>query len=195
MEGADLEIITDHQPLIGIINGHNLDAIQNARIHRLMSKLLGYRFKVSWTPGKTQCIADALSRSPVFEAKETQHILVCAALETHGGSRIEGEPVLDPALERLTKHAINDTAYQKVHEAVKGCKTPHNFSTSFQAKAFKSQWDALSTDLTLPHLLLYHGRIVVPEVAKKEVMKTLPCSTLESQKPWPTLDRSIFGLE
>ena len=38
---------------------------------------------------------------------------------------------------------------------------------------FKGQWDALPTDLTLPHLLLYHGRIVVPEAARKEVMKTL----------------------
>ena len=38
---------------------------------------------------------------------------------------------------------------------------------------FKGQWDALSTDLTLPHLLLYHGRIFVPEAAKKEGMKTL----------------------
>ena len=102
------------------MNGCNLDAIQNARIHRLMSKLLGYRFKVSWTTGKTQCIPDALSRSPAFKAEETQDILVCAALERHGGSRIEEEPVLDPALEGLTKHAVNNTAYQKVHEAVKG---------------------------------------------------------------------------
>ena len=47
LAGADFEIITDHQPLIGIMNGSNLDAIQNAWIHRLISKLLGYRFKVS----------------------------------------------------------------------------------------------------------------------------------------------------
>ena len=84
LAGADFEIITDHQPLIGIMNGSNLDAIQNAWIHRLMSKLVEYRFKVSWTPGKTQCIADALSRSPVFEVEGTQDIVVCAALETHG---------------------------------------------------------------------------------------------------------------
>ena len=155
------------------MNGHNLDAILNAWIHRLMSKLLGYRFKVRWTPGKTQCIADALSCSPVFEAEETQDILVCATLETHGGSKIEGEPVLDPALERLTKHAVNNTAYHKVREAVKWCKTPNNLPTSQPAQAFKSQWDALSTDLTLPNLLLYHARIVVTESAKKKVMKTL----------------------
>ena len=77
LAGTDFEVITNHQPLIGIMNGRNLDAIQNMRSHRLMSKLLGYRFKVRWTPGKTQCITDALSQSPVFEAKAD--ILVCAA--------------------------------------------------------------------------------------------------------------------
>ena len=61
LAGTDFEVITNHQPLIGIMNGRNLDAVQNMRIHRLMSKLLGYRFKVRWTPGKTQCIPDALS--------------------------------------------------------------------------------------------------------------------------------------
>ena len=50
---------------------------------------------------------------------------------------------------------------------------PNNLPTIHPAQAFKSQWEALSTDLTLPHLLLHHGRIVVPEAAKKEVMKTL----------------------
>ena len=55
LAGADFEVITDHQPLLGIMNGRNLDAIQNARIHRLMSKLLGYRFNVRWTPGKNHC--------------------------------------------------------------------------------------------------------------------------------------------
>ena len=39
LAGTDFEVITDHQSLIGIMNGRNLDAIQNMRIHRLMSKL------------------------------------------------------------------------------------------------------------------------------------------------------------
>ena len=68
--------------------------------------------------------------------------------------------------------AIQIMLVKKVHEAVKGCKTPHNLPTSHPAQAFKSQWDALSTDLTLAHLLLYHGCIVLPEAAKKEVLKT-----------------------
>ena len=84
-----LEVITDHQPLIGIMNGRNLAVIQNMRIYRLMSKLLGYRFKVRWTPGKTQCIADALSQSPVFEAEEKADILVCAARLAMGEQEVD----------------------------------------------------------------------------------------------------------
>ena len=33
-----------------------------------------------WTPGKTQTIADALSRFPVFKPEEDQDILVCSVL-------------------------------------------------------------------------------------------------------------------
>ena len=155
------------------MNGRNLDAIQNTRIHRLMSKLLGYSFKVSWTPGKTQYIADALSRYPVFEAEESRDILVCAALEHSGASKNRGQVVLDPAIERLIATAKADSAYQKVREAIKGRKLPEQLPTDHPAQAFRGQWDALSTEPALPNLILYHGRIVVPKEAKTEVMRSL----------------------
>ena len=43
---ANFNMITDHQPLVIVLNGKNLDAINNLRIHRIMSKLIGYQFKV-----------------------------------------------------------------------------------------------------------------------------------------------------
>ena len=52
LAGADFTIVTDHQPLLSVLNRKNLDAINNVRIQRLMSKLLGYSFKVKWIPGK-----------------------------------------------------------------------------------------------------------------------------------------------
>ena len=101
LAGTDFEVITDHQPLIGIMNGRNLDAIQNMRIHKLMSKLLGYRFKVRWS----QCIADALCRSPVFEAEEKADILVCAARfamgDQHVDSSLPSDPVRDKSYVKL----------------------------------------------------------------------------------------------
>ena len=98
------------------MNGRNLDAIQNMRIHRLMSKLLGYWFKVRWTSGKTQCIADALSQSPVFEPEEKAGILVYAVQFAMGEQEVDrslpSDPVQDKAFMELTSQAANDSDYR-----------------------------------------------------------------------------------
>ena len=71
--------------------------------------------------------------------------------------------------------AANDSDYQQVYEAVKGHKVPSQLPITHPAQKFQGQWDALSIEATLPHLILYHGRIVVPHEARKEVLKTLHC--------------------
>ena len=159
------------------MNGRNLDAIQNTRIHRLMSKLLGYRFKVLWTPGKTQCIADALSRSPVFKADEEPDILVCTVLVNRAGTDDQANHTADPALEKLIKHATEDPDYQKVWAAVRECRELNLLPSNHPAQAYKSYWDAMAVELELPNLVLYHGRIIVPKKARKEVLETAPYTT------------------
>ena len=54
LAGTDFTVVTDHQPLLGILNRKNLDAVNNVHIQRLMAKLLGYSFRVEWIPGKNQ---------------------------------------------------------------------------------------------------------------------------------------------
>ena len=113
------------------MNGKNLDAINNARIHRLMSKLLGYSFKVEWIAEKNHCIADALSRSPVFQAEDHADILICKVFEA----------VLDPALKQLSDHAKADVDYQKVVDALSNWKNLKNLPEDHPAQSYKSQWD------------------------------------------------------
>ena len=72
---ANFTIVTDHQPLLGVLNRKNLDAINNVRIQRLMSKLLRYSFKIEWIPGKNHVIADALSRNHVFAAPNHKDVI------------------------------------------------------------------------------------------------------------------------
>ena len=62
LAGTRFEVVTDHQPLIGICNGKNLDAVNYVRIQRMLSKTLGYEFCVLYMSGKLNLIADALSR-------------------------------------------------------------------------------------------------------------------------------------
>ena len=83
---------------MSIWNKQNLDTISNQRIQRIMAKLVGYDFRLLWTPGKTQIIADALSMSPVFPAEEEQDILVC---RVRAACLSNDEAVLDQAFARL----------------------------------------------------------------------------------------------
>ena len=89
--------MTDHKPLLGILNGRDLDSIQNTRLQRITTKLLGYNFKVQWIPGKKQVIADALSRYPVFqpEAEDQADVLV----------QVLKVQEMDPALKVITDAA------------------------------------------------------------------------------------------
>ena len=64
--------------LIGICNGKNLDAVNNVRIQRMLSKTLGYEFRVLYMEGKVNLIADALSRSTMFAAEKYDPDLVCS---------------------------------------------------------------------------------------------------------------------
>ena len=173
LAGADFQVITDHQPLLGVLNGRNLDAVQNTRIHRIMAKLLGYRFKVLWTPGKTQSIADALSRFPVFKPEEKPDILVCSVLVRQASTEETTSCSLDPALEKLNQYAAKDAEYQMVLNAVKTHKKLGQLPRDHPAQDYRSHWDAMSVEPGLPKLMLYHGRIMIPKDAKREILETL----------------------
>ena len=147
-----------------VMNGKNLDAVTNMRIHRIMSKLIGYQFKVLWTPGKTHHIADAFSRAPVFKPEENQDILACRILVAKEDASVE---TIDPVIKRLIKQAEEDTYYQKVYEAVQVHNRLDSLPKDHPAQNYKSYWHAISTEQLLPKLIMYHGRILVPNVAHK----------------------------
>ena len=63
-------VVTDHKPLKGVF-AKELPDIENARLRRYRERLTGYNFDISWREGKTNQIADALSRAPVFPPDET----------------------------------------------------------------------------------------------------------------------------
>ncbi|XP_066982187.1 uncharacterized protein [Macrobrachium rosenbergii] len=62
---AQFSHITDHKPLIPLLNSYTLDCIENPRLQRLREKISGYVFTSTWRKGKDLCIPDALSRAPV----------------------------------------------------------------------------------------------------------------------------------
>ena len=74
-------VVTDHRPLLGIFS-KDLPSLKNTRLHHLRQKVTDYQFQVTWAPGKSHLIADALSRAPVFAPPEEvdEQIAECFAI-------------------------------------------------------------------------------------------------------------------
>jgi hypothetical protein len=157
-------VITDHQPLLGIFNRKNLVAINNVRIQRLMAKLLGYSFRVEWIPGKNHHIADSLSRNPVFAAPDHKDIII----------RQVTEVIMDESLAEMSDMAKADKDYQEVVTAVRSglydSKKIKNLRRSHPALQYRGQWDYMAVEDVF---LTFHGRLVVPEAARAQVLSTL----------------------
>ena len=112
--GTQFLVVTDHKPLLGILNGRDLDSIQNTRLQRITTKLLGYNFRVQWIPGKKQVIADALSRYPVFQPEvEDQTDVLVHVLKMQE---------MDPALKVISDAAEKDEEYQQIVAALSAGK-------------------------------------------------------------------------
>ena len=110
----------DRSPaLIRICNGKNLDAVNNVRIQRMLSKTLGYEFCVLYLSWKLNLIADSISRSPVFAAEKEDPDLVCtvqAAKLDESGQMNNCTPDLE--LNEIIEVAEADTNYQLCYKAL-----------------------------------------------------------------------------
>jgi len=72
------QVLTDHRPLVGVFQKEIFE-LPNPRLQRIREKLAHYSFDVSWVPGKTHYIADALSRAPFFEPVEQEDMEIDTA--------------------------------------------------------------------------------------------------------------------
>ena len=67
--GHAFELITDHKPLLALINEHRPTSPQaSARIQRWSPFLSTYEYSLSFRPTEAHCNADALSRLPLASA-------------------------------------------------------------------------------------------------------------------------------
>ena len=55
------ELITDHKPLVPILNDYALDKLDKTRLLRLRLKMQRFSFTARWIPGKSNVDADSLS--------------------------------------------------------------------------------------------------------------------------------------
>ena len=62
-------VITDHNPLIPILNNHRLDEVENPQLQKLKTWLMAYHFTAQWLKRSKNGAPDALSQHPMDDPK------------------------------------------------------------------------------------------------------------------------------
>ena len=197
-------IVTDHKPLLQIINTKSLCDIENPRLQRLREKLIPYNFTLEWKKGSDHAVPDALSRSPVEsptredevaenELEEHMHNLVIANVS----SMSEDIKYPDLLLEEICKYSNQDPEYNALRKTIiQGFPSNHN-ELEPCVQPYAKMKDLLSVD---GRLIICGQRLVIPTQLRKEVLKHLHSSHQGIDKTrrrarqsvyWPGIDNDI----
>lgn len=99
IEGAEVIIASDHQPLKWLITLKT----PTGRLARWALQLQSFNLKITYTPGKTNVIADALSRPPCNHETTTECTICTVHIELphKGSAEIRSEQMKDDQLKRI----------------------------------------------------------------------------------------------
>ncbi len=179
-------LLVDLQPLVSILDRKTLDMVDNPKLQRLKERLSPFVFTTIWRKGKDHSIPDALSRAPVSQPSEeddavnaditshARHCIVRRIQSVSDEEAPENAPYLrDPLLDNLRSIAAADTAYDELIQAISNGFPSERRHTSANVRQF---W-AIRMDLSIDDgLVLYNGRIVVPQAARREILQKLHSS-------------------
>lgn len=105
IEEAETVVITDHRPLKWLMSIKT----PSGRLARWALQIQAFNLKIEYTPGKSNVVADTLSRPPRLNAPETTEIcLVTVDLPTKGAAEIRAEQMADPDVKKIIDCFEND---------------------------------------------------------------------------------------
>ena len=134
-------VVTDHHPLIPILNNHRLDEIENTRLQRLKARVMSYQFVAEWVKGSLNNAPDALSRYPVRDPNsqdmlaEHDHAgaIHCSIAEVRAICSENQESV---RLQDLHSHAQEDQEYQQLRHYITEGFPEHRSQLSVECRQF-----------------------------------------------------------
>lgn len=161
-------LITDHKPLVPLINSKDLDLVP-VRCQRLLMRLMRFNARAEYAPGKTLVIADALSRSPVNDRDNTRDntetVVAC-----HVNAVCHSWPITQHKLDRIRSATQSNKQLQSVLRLIKGGWPDRVSSVTHSAKDYYTGKDSLST---CEGLITLGCRIVIPQLMRQEIVERI----------------------
>ena len=179
------QLITDHQPLVPIIDKYSLDAVETPRLQRLKERLSPFVFTTSWKKGKEHALPDALSRAPVCNPTADDLVadssiakLVSAYTISMVASIVSDEckpdhHLVDPLLAELRQAGAEDPSYKLLITTIVNGFPCRPEDLQVDVCQYWSVREQLSVD---DGLVLFGSRIVIPSTRRKDVLTRLHAS-------------------
>ena len=196
------QVITDHNPLIPILNHHRLDEIENPRLQRLKIKLMAYNFTAEWVKGTKNSAPDALSRNPVTDPSPEDTLAELDILSQPDLTIMEiriltsTEP-LPHRLDDLRQHAQEDTEYQQLQQFILHGFPQHRNQLPDACRRYWNIRNSLTID---DGLIVYGCRLLIPTKLRPVILSQLHESHQGSVRTkqrarlslyWPGIDNDI----
>ena len=164
--GKVIAIETDHKPLVPLLGTKHLDSLP-PRVLRFRLRLDQFDYTISHVPGKQLYTADTLSRAPVPSVKHDTELEELAELlmETH----IAHLPASKGRLETYRTAQSSDPTCSLLMQYCREGWPEKNLEDPM----LKPYWEVRGEMTLGENLLLYGGRIVVPESLQEETLSKL----------------------
>ncbi len=175
------KVVTDHKPLVPILNSYTLDMIENPRLQRMKEKLACYQLEAEWKKGAEHFIPDALSRAPVDDPTKEDlledevvesHVIASVKMVANAILDDDGE-MLDLGLEKVRAAAAADPDYVKLKDVV-----AQGFPTDSKKldPAVRPYWSVRDELALAQDLVIKGGQLVIPRSMRKDILSYLHSS-------------------
>ena len=158
------ELLTDHKPLVPLMNTRDIDKAP-VRCQRLLIRLMRFNFTVRHVPGKELVIADALSRNPA--PRRADEAELSEQVTSHVDAVVSNLPITTARMDALRAATVHDPDLQQVIGYILS-GWPNQVAGHL--KAYKQVQGELSL---VDGLVIYQQRVVVPASQRKIVLHKL----------------------
>ena len=190
----EFKLLTDHKPLVSLINTKDLDRTP-IRVQRLLMRLLRFNAIAEYVPGKNLIVADALSRAVKVQSTEISEI--SGEVNFYVQEVQRQWPASEEMLQQIATETTKDTGMSTALTLTLNGWPDYIKDVPEVAKPYYSSRASLSV---IDGILVYLDRIVIPITMREEVLNKLhaghsgmvACKRLASTSLWwPSIGSDI----